>query len=235
MDERNDTGSYDTAPFTPRRDSYPQQPQYVPQAAKRSKTPIVLTGIGGLVLGLIIGYGAGHGSKTATDSSPIVTATTSAPAAAQAAHSSSSAARKTAAPAKAGDSIALAGMHNDEKLTVTLVKFADPATVTDQFMQPDAGKRYIAVQIRITNTASTAYSDSPTNGAKLIDAQGQQYDLTFVDTSLGQNFSGSVKLAPGATALGVMEFEMPTSEKAVTFQFTLDSGFADQTGQWQLS
>jgi hypothetical protein len=125
-------------------------------------------------------------------------------------------------------------MRANEKLTVTLVKFADPATVTDQFMQADAGKRYVAVQIRITNTASTVYSDSPTNGAEIIDAKGQQYDLTFVDTSLGQNFAGSVKLQPGATALGVMEFEMPTGEKPVTFQFTLNSGFADQTGQWQL-
>jgi hypothetical protein len=58
--------------------------------------------------------------------------------------------------------------------------------------------------------------------------------LTFADVTLGESFNGSVRLSPGASALGVMTFEVPTSEKVSTFQFTLDSGFADQTGQWPI-
>lgn len=247
MDERSsDTADRDDESAPVRRRSYPDQPPFTPQpwfvpppAVKRSKFPVVFAGVGGLVLGLLVGYGAGHGSKTATVSGSVVTTTTTASAAstsssapATAAHSSAAAA---AAPARIGGSIGLTGMSGDEKLTVTLVKVADPATSSDQYVQPDSGKRWVAVQIRITNTATTAYSDSPTNGATLVDAQGQRYNSTFGDTTLGQGMDGDVKLAPGASALGVIVYEVPKGQKAATFQFSLDSGFADQTGQWQLS
>ncbi|MEZ0107262.1 hypothetical protein ABH920_001253 [Catenulispora sp. EB89] len=239
MDERgSDLTGRDTDAEPIRRRGYPRQPQYpyMPSPpAKRSKTPVVLTGIGGLVLGLFVGYGAGHGSKAATAAGSVVTTTitTGGPASAPAAAAHTSAAAP--ASAKIGGSIALTGMRGDEKLTVTLVKVADPATSSDQYMQPQSGKRWVAVQIRITNTAATAYSDSPTNGATLVDAQGQRYSSTFGDTTLGQAMDGAVKLAPGASALGVIVYEVPTGEKAATFQFSLDSGFADQTGQWQLA
>jgi hypothetical protein len=239
MDERADTNDRFTEPDLPRHLGYPQQPfPYLPPSRKRSKAPIVLTGVGGLVLGLLIGYGAGHDAKTTAGSGSVITTTTattahvpvSAPAIGT--HSSSAAAP---ASAKIGGSIALTGMRGDEKLTVTLVKVADPATSSDQFMQPDSGKRWVALQIRVTNTAATVYSDSPTNGATLIDALGQHYRSTYGDTTLGQAMDGEVKLAPGDSALGVIVYEVPTGQKVSSFQFSLDSGFADQTGQWQLS
>lgn len=221
---------------------------YMPPPPKRSKAPLVFTGVGGLVLGLLIGYGAGQGSKTTTASDAVITTTTSAPssapaAATPAAHSSAGSSASTspatsaapAAPAKIGGTISLTGMRGDEKLAVTLVKVADPAKGADEFSGPSDGKRWVAVQIRITNTATTAYSDSPTNGAKLVDTQGQRYSVTFGDTTLGQAMDSGVKLAPGDSALGVILFEVPTGQKLATFQFALDSGFADQTGQWQLS
>jgi hypothetical protein len=208
-------------------------PAYAPPPPRRRGGRILTAAavVGALAVGIAVGDVIG---RSQTTNASIATSPLPDAASTSGAHPASTTAAAKKTPAKVGDSIALTGIRANEKLTVTLVKFADPATVTDQFMQADAGKRYVAVQIRITNTASTVYSDSPTNGAEIIDAKGQQYDLTFVDTSLGQNFAGSVKLQPGATALGVMEFEMPTGEKPVTFQFTLNSGFADQTGQWQL-
>ncbi|NUR64027.1 MAG: DUF4352 domain-containing protein [Catenulispora sp.] len=234
MDERND------AIRTPY--SIPMLPPSRPPKPVVLRRTAILAGIGTFVLGAGIGA-ASSSSKTTvtTDSHPIVTITSAAPSVAQAAapsasqpaHSSTSK-PQTAAPAKVGGALALSGMRDDEKLSVTLVKFADPATSSDEFMKPDNGKRYVAVQLRITNTATTAYSDSPTNGATLIDASGQQYRLTFADVTLGQSFNGDVRLSPGASALGVMTFEVPTEEKIATFQFTLDSGFADQTGQWQI-
>lgn len=252
MEDRTEAGDHRNNDLTPpRRSSYPQQyPQQYPQYAalppvKRSRAPIVFTGIGSLVLGLLVGYAAGHGAKT-TKTAPSATVVVSTigggPAAPNSpstakpeAPSTTEAAPKTAPPAKVGGTIALTGMRGDEKLTVTLVKMADPATSSDQYMHADSGKHLVAVQIRITNTATTAYSDSPTNGATLIDAKGQQYSSSFGETTLGQPFNGSVKLSPGATALGVVVYEVPDGEKATTFQFSLDSGFADQTGQWQLS
>lgn len=221
--------------------SIPTMPPNKPPRPVVLRRTAILVGVGTFVLGAGVGA-ASRSSKTTTttDSHPIVTITSAppsappaTPSAAQAAHSSTSKAQ-TAAAAKVGGTIASSGMKDDEKLSVTLVKFADPATSSDKYLQPDSGKRYVAVQLRITNTATTAYSDSPTNGATLIDASGQQYQLTFADVTLGQSFNGEVRLSPGASALGVMAFEVPTDEKIATFQFTLDSGFADQTGQWQI-
>ena len=164
MDERAATNDGFTEPEQPGHFGYAQQPfPYLPPPRKRSKAPIVLTGVGGLVLGLFIGYGAGHDAKdTAASGSVITTTSTTAYASASAsvagAHSSSAAAP---AIAKIGGSIALTGLRGDEKLTVTVVKVADPATSSDQYMHPDSGKRWVAVQIRITNTATTAYSARP--------------------------------------------------------------------------
>jgi hypothetical protein len=43
-----------------------------------------------------------------------------------------------------------------------------------------------------------------------------------------------VNIAPGASGLGCIVFEVPQSAKITEVQFTLDSGFAQQTGQWNI-
>lgn len=266
MEERGDAIGADGRPDPRPRDQQPQdqrpqdQPQmqaqmvqpmfvpYLPQPPKRSKAPLIFTGAGCLVLGIFIGYGAGHGSKTATDSPTVITTTTTAPSTAAAAngagakpssaaavHTTAGSSAAPAAPAKIGGTISLTGMHGDEKLAVTLVKVADPAKSSEEFSGPSDGKRWVAVQIRVTNTGTAAYADSPGNGAKLVDTQSQRYSETFGNTTLGQAMDTDVKLAPGDSALGVILFEVPADQKLATFQFALDSGFADQTGQWQMS
>ena len=235
MDERSATDDRFTESELPRRLGSPQwQSHHGAPHRTWSKGPVVLTGVVGLVLGLVIGYGVGHGAKSGA-SSGSVTATTHAPLSGPAggAHASSGAA--AAASAKVGGSIALTGLSGEEKISVTLVKVADPATSSDQYTRPGAGKRWVAVQIRVTNTAATAYSDSPANGATLVDAQGRHYSSTFGDTTLGQAMDSEVKLAPGDSALGVVVYEVPSGQKVSEFQFSLDSGFADQTGRWRLS
>ncbi|WP_316750024.1 DUF4352 domain-containing protein [Streptomyces herbicida] len=146
-------------------------------------------------------------------------------------------AKKTAAPnvAKVGDTIALKGMEDGSKLDVTVVKVADPAKSSDEFTTPESGKRFVGVQFKLVNTGTAAYSDSPGNGAQITDADGQQFESTFADITAGPAMSSDVKLKPGAKALGWIVFEVPKGSKAATVQFTLDSGMADQTGEWKLS
>ncbi|MET9816674.1 hypothetical protein [Streptomyces sp. NPDC006355] len=47
--------------------------------------------------------------------------------------------------------------------------------------------------------------------------------------------SSAVRLKPGAKALGWIVFEVPKNSKVATVQFAKDSGFAEQTGEWQLA
>lgn len=137
--------------------------------------------------------------------------------------------------AKVGDTIALTGTEDGSKLDVTLVKVADPAKPRDEFFAPEDGNRWIGVQFRLLNTGTVAYSDSPGNGVQIADSQGQQFTSTFADITAGPSMGSSVTLKPGAKALGWIVFEVPKASKGAVVQFAMDSGFADQTGEWALS
>ncbi|MGC0337837.1 DUF4352 domain-containing protein [Streptomyces sp. SLBN-8D4] len=139
-----------------------------------------------------------------------------------------------AAPAAVGDTLNLTGLENGEALAVTVVKVVDPARPENDYSTPDTGKRFVAVQFRLKNTGAAAYSDSPSNGAKVIDTQGQQFEATYEDTAAGPGFPGSVALAPGDTALGFITFEVPLNSTITKAQFTMSSGFSGNTGQWTL-
>ncbi|WP_432055314.1 DUF4352 domain-containing protein [Streptomyces sp. bgisy022] len=137
--------------------------------------------------------------------------------------------------AEVGDTLTLRGMENGSRMDVTVVKVADPAKSADQFLEPDAGKRWVGVQFKLVNTGEAAYSDSPSNGAQVADSEGQQFDAGFGDITAGPTMASSLKLKPGAQGLGWIVFEVPEAAKLSTVQFTMDSGFADQTGEWKLS
>lgn len=137
--------------------------------------------------------------------------------------------------AKVGDTVALKGTEDGSKLDVTVVKVVDPAKPADEFSAPEDGNRWIGVQFQLVNTGTIAYGDSPGNGTQIADVQGQQFTSTFADVSAGPSMASSVNLKPGAKALGWVVFEVPKASKADVVQFTMDSGFADQTGEWKLS
>src|SRR5690606_7439667 len=145
-------------------------------------------------------------------------------------------AKKEKAPElpKVGDTLALEGMDEGSELDVTVVKVADPAKSADEFMEPAAGKRFVGVQFKLVNTGKAAYSDSPSNGAQVADSEGQQFDATFGDITAGPSMASSLKLKPGAKGLGWIVFEVPEAAKIDTVQFTMNSGFADKTGEWKL-
>jgi len=139
----------------------------------------------------------------------------------------------TAPVAHVGDTISLAGNDDGEKVAVKLVKIVDPAKGRE-FSTPDKGNRFVAVQFKLTNVGKTAYDDSPSNGAAVVDTDGQRFDATIDDVTAGPSMSSDVKMAAGDSALGYLVFEVPKASKLRSVQFTLDSGFADQTGEWRL-
>jgi hypothetical protein len=141
---------------------------------------------------------------------------------------------KGPAVAKVGDTIGLKGMNQGASADITVVKVVDNAQSATDGISPADGKRWVAVQFRIKNTGTAAYSDAPSNGATVLDDQGQSYNSVVGDTTAGQSFPVPLNIAAGDTALGYITFEVPNGTKLTKAQFTLDSGFADQTGQWQL-
>jgi hypothetical protein len=135
--------------------------------------------------------------------------------------------------AAVGGALTLAGMDPGLKMTVTLTKVVNPAT-PDQYSKPKTGNKLVAIELTLANSGQAVYDDSPTNGAALIDSEGQQFRSTYSDVREGQEFGGTSTINMGESRKGVIVFEVPESAQPAKFQFALDSGFADQTGEWAL-
>jgi uncharacterized protein DUF4352 len=136
--------------------------------------------------------------------------------------------------AKVGDTLTLKG-NGGESMAVTVDQVMDPLQV-GQYDQPDSGRRFVGIQITLKNVGSAAYSDSPSNGSTLLSNTNEQAKGQIVSGGpCGNDFASSANIAPGDTQKGCIPFEMPVGQTPATFQFTLNSGFADQTGQWSLA
>lgn len=91
------------------------------------------------------------------------------------------------------------------------------------------------MQFELTNTGTAVYSDSPSNGTQVADSDGQRFGPTFADVTAGPSMTSDAQVPPGEKALGYIVFEVPKASKIVTVQFTMNSGYADQTAQWKIS
>lgn len=145
-------------------------------------------------------------------------------------------AKPAAKPHKAGigDSITLKGTQG-ETVKVKVLRVLDPAPAGG-FDTPSSGKRYVGVEIQLTNTGGKTYKDSPSNGATMIYGADRQADATLLTGGpcSSDGFASDARIAPGSKRRGCIPFEIGKSAKAKTFQFALDSGFSDQGGEWQL-
>ncbi|MEU3147079.1 DUF4352 domain-containing protein [Streptomyces sp. NPDC006999] len=111
-----------------------------------------------------------------------------------------------------------------------------PSTATQRNSSPFIAC-IVGVQFQLVNTGEAACSDSPSNGAQAADSERRQFDATFGDITAGPSMASGLKLKPGAKGLGWIVFEVPEAAKVDTVQFTMDSGFADETdetGEWLL-
>ncbi|GAA4996061.1 DUF4352 domain-containing protein [Kitasatospora paranensis] len=147
----------------------------------------------------------------------------------------SSAAPSGPARAQVGDTVELRGTAQGARMAVTVTSVVDPANPANDIGSPSPGRKLVAVQFRLRNTGSTTYSDAPSNGAEVVDDQGQGFNATVTTTvTSGQAFPAGVHLAPGDSALGFVVFDLPVTSRPARVQFTLDSGLADRTGQWSV-
>jgi hypothetical protein len=137
---------------------------------------------------------------------------------------------KAKRPAGIGDSITVEG--TDTKMKVTVVKVIDPVTA-GEYQEPDAGNRYVGVQVKLRNVGDVGYDDSPSNGAELLLSNDTQAEGTLlVDGDCSSDFGSSAKIAPGSVQQGCIPFEVKGNLRPKTFQFTLDSGFGPEGGEW---
>ncbi len=214
-------------PPTPQQWAQYQQPQYQPpyappprQRPRRPRKGLGFLGCGGVaviavIVVVAVANSGGHTVQTSGGSS----------------WGDSRAPAKTAG---IGSAITLTGNDSGEKMDVTVTKVFSSASPADEFNQPSSGDRLYAVQFRLKDTGSAAYSDSPSNGAAVVDSAGQSYQSSLDSVAGCQSYGGTENIAPGATGLGCIVFEVPKSAKITQVQFTLDSGLGPDTGQWKV-
>ncbi|GAA1675919.1 hypothetical protein GCM10009733_086170 [Nonomuraea maheshkhaliensis] len=138
-------------------------------------------------------------------------------------------------PVAVGEAVALAGRTPGLRMSVTVNQVVAAATPASDLLKPKAGAKLVAVEVTLANTSQAVYGDAPSNGAWLIDTQGQQYRSTVYTVREGQSFGGSATINAGDSRKGMIVFEVPEGAVPAKFQFALDSGFAEQKGEWTLS
>jgi hypothetical protein len=121
---------------------------------------------------------------------------------------------------------------NKNTLAVTITPLIDPATGTDQFDQPNAGYRFVAVEMNLTNQGTGTISDDANNDTHVIGTDNQAYPVDFDSVTDCTNFSyGGYTLLPGGTESGCVLFQIPLGVNVKLVQFSLGYGYLD-VAQW---
>jgi len=197
---------------------YPQQAAQFRQPRQKHTARNILVALGGfviLIIGIAVAANSGHTVQT-SGSIGVSTGTGT-------------------KNATVGTAISLVGDGSGEQMSVTVVKVISDAQSGDEFSGPDSGDRLYAVQFRLSNTGSAAYSDAPENSAVVVDASGQSYQSSLDNAAGCTSFGGTENIAPGDSGLGCIVFEVPEGATISKVQFTLDSGMGPATGQWSVS
>jgi hypothetical protein len=141
----------------------------------------------------------------------------------------------TVTKARIGSAVTLAGMYSGEQVSVTVTRVIAAASPEDHESAPPAGDRLYAVQFRLDDTGTMAYSDIPGNEATVVDSAGQSYQSSPSTAAGCLGFPVTEVIGSGDAGLGCVAFAVPATAKIVAVQFTLDSGVGPQTGQWTLA
>jgi len=131
--------------------------------------------------------------------------------------------------ASVGDTLTLEGFEG-LTMDVTLTELDRGLEVDQDF---DTGS-YVGVRLTLTNTGEVAYDDSPSNGAALVTQDDQQLSSTILFEDADCSGAEAARIAPGDTRKVCVVFEREEGQELRLFQFALDSGFAEQTGEWTL-
>ncbi len=91
----------------------------------------------------------------------------------------------------------------------------------DGFFQPDNDKRFVAVDVAITNTSQSSISISSLLQMSIKDEEGRRFPADFGATSMLES-SVSGEFAPGELTRGEVGFHIPKTSTVSEFIFDAD-------------
>lgn len=89
----------------------------------------------------------------------------------------------------------------------------------DDFSKPDAGKKFVAVELLIVNNSQSAISVSTLMQMSMKDNTGQKYDVDFMASTATNGSSVDGELAPGEKVRGEIGFQIPETAQGLQFVF----------------
>jgi hypothetical protein len=121
----------------------------------------------------------------------------------------------------------LSGKH----FTMTLTRVVDPAHGTNGAKAP-SGKRFVAVQFRVTNTSNQSISAQGNADATVVGSNSKTFlpDQQSLKECAGR--TTQFHLAPGNSANTCIAFVMRKSVNVAQVQFYPAAGSANRYGQW---
>jgi hypothetical protein len=135
--------------------------------------------------------------------------------------------------AKVGSTITLHGYDEKLQMALTVNKVTSNAEPADEYKIPKDGNRFFSVEVTIKNVGDLDYDDALSNGATVVDSEGQPYEATVADVAGAELHS--MMIAKGDFRKGVLVFEVLNKAKIVKLQIVLDSGSAPSAGEWTLA
>ncbi|MFI5859858.1 hypothetical protein [Streptomyces sp. NPDC051546] len=143
-------------------------------------------------------------------------------------------------PDTSGETVSLTGSGPGERLDVTLTRVSDPADPAGPAL--GGADRLVSVELRLKNTGTAVYEDSPAAAAHLLDSGGHRFAGLDASTEAGAHhahgaaaFPGTLTLDPGSAAAGSVVFRLPKGAGLAAVQFALEGGLGDDVAQWSLS
>lgn len=117
---------------------------------------------------------------------------------------------------------------------VTLIKYVETAKGADQYISPDSGKRFTAVQLKLTNKSAQISHEVPENNTFLMDSGNQSYPADYNKVADCQAFAIGLSLNPQESAIGCVVFQVPKDAVIKTVKFVPSSGYSDSSAAWAL-
>lgn len=120
--------------------------------------------------------------------------------------------------------------------SVKLVAVMDPAQGADQFTTPDPGKRFVAVELSITNQSSGTDSNDANDNTSVVGSNKQVYSSDVSSVAECTNFDdGLYTLSKGENEVGCVTFQLPTGVSVAKIQYNPNAGFSTNNAQWTLA
>src|SRR5829696_7493104 len=129
-----------------------------------------------------------------------------------------------------GEETTLTGLKGDMKVRVT--KIVDPLR-NPETERPKAGRRFVGVQVTLTNVGKEAYRDAPLNGSMLVTDLPKAANPTILIGGRCTSKLGTKLRMPAGTKKSLcLPFQVKKKAKISAFRFRLNSGFGPETGEW---